>query len=438
MVAERDHFPRYHIGESILPSSLPILELLGARQKIEERAFQVKRGVYFQWGPDEWSVYFNELGDDTAYAWQVVRSEFDEVLLRHAAELGADVCEGVTVRDLTFTGDRPVTATWARSGAAAETGTIDFDYLIDASGRGGVLANRYLKSRRFNELFRNVAIWRYWTKAGDLPGRAGGFDGGVLRAGRVVLGHPAARRHAERGAGHRTGRVQRAAPGPRQPSGGLRRGHRAVSRGAAGTRRRRRQSRKSGSSRTIRIPPTGSPALAISWPETPPASSTRCCRPECTWPPSAGWSLRRASAVSCAVNCPRPRRSTSTSGPTAARTSGWSCSSPPSTKPTVAGITTSTMRSGCRRERSRTCGCTNPSSASWPVSRTWTRPRTRPTTWPFPSCIGDLEPGESPFRPRPELSREPTSPHTAIGGLYIRTAPELGLARASDPVSVDA
>lgn len=176
-MAERDHFPRYHIGESILPSSLPILELLGARQKIEDHRFQVKRGVFFQWGPDEWSVRFNELGDDTAYAWQVVRSEFDEILLSHAAGLGADVNQGLMVRELEFEDGRPVSATWVRSRGARQSGTIRFDYLIDASGRGGVMASRYLKSRRFNEMFRNIAAWRYWAGAASLPGGPEGSTG---------------------------------------------------------------------------------------------------------------------------------------------------------------------------------------------------------------------------------------------------------------------
>ncbi|HVB43865.1 MAG TPA: NAD(P)/FAD-dependent oxidoreductase [Streptosporangiaceae bacterium] len=172
-VVERERFPRYHIGESILPSSMPILGLLGAREKIERHGFQVKRGVLFQWGPEEWSLSFNELGDETPYAWQVVRSEFDEILLGHAAELGAEVCQGTTVRDLEFADGRPVAATWVDSKHPGRTGRIGFDYLIDASGRAGVLANRYLCNRRFNDLFRNVAAWRYWSGAQEVAGPEG-------------------------------------------------------------------------------------------------------------------------------------------------------------------------------------------------------------------------------------------------------------------------
>lgn len=167
-VVERDQFPRYHIGESILPSSLGILNLLGAREKIEKHGFQIKRGVIFQWGPDEWSLVFNELGDDTAYAWQVVRSEFDQILLDHATQLGAHVHQGRAVRSLDFADGRPTAATWVDTAHPGRSGRIRFDYLIDASGRSGVLANRYLKNRRFNDQFKNIAAWQYWSGAHPL------------------------------------------------------------------------------------------------------------------------------------------------------------------------------------------------------------------------------------------------------------------------------
>ncbi|PKV93967.1 flavin-dependent dehydrogenase [Amycolatopsis echigonensis] len=176
-VVEREHFPRYHIGESILPSCIPILTLLGAREKIEKHGFQVKRGVYFRWGPDEWEMTFNELGDDTPYAWQVVRSEFDRILLDHAAELGAAVHQGVTVREIEFDGVRPVAATWVNTKDASEKGRIAFDYVVDCSGRGGVFATRYLKNRRHHEMFRNVGVWQYWKGAKTLPGGPEGSTG---------------------------------------------------------------------------------------------------------------------------------------------------------------------------------------------------------------------------------------------------------------------
>ncbi|MCW2881637.1 MAG: putative tryptophan halogenase [Sphaerisporangium sp.] len=165
---ERDRFPRYHIGESILPSCRPIFEMLGVWEKVQAHGFQPKGGAFFQWGPEEWEVRFSNLGDDTPNAWQVVRSEFDQILLDHARELGVEVFEGVSVRDVEFDGDRAVAARWYETKDGDRGGRIAFDYVIDASGRSGVLATRHLKNRRFHDVFRNVAAWSYWKNAKPL------------------------------------------------------------------------------------------------------------------------------------------------------------------------------------------------------------------------------------------------------------------------------
>src|SRR6266571_2918943 len=116
VLLEKEEFPRYHIGESILPSCRPIFELLGVWDKVLAHGFQPKGGAYFFWGPDEWEVLFRELGDTTPNAWQVVRSEFDQILLDHARSLGVRVVEGATVRELEFTDGRPVAARWSPTG----------------------------------------------------------------------------------------------------------------------------------------------------------------------------------------------------------------------------------------------------------------------------------------------------------------------------------
>lgn len=157
---ERERFPRYHIGESILPAIAPILDLLGAREKIAAHGFQPKGGTYFFWGPEEWDIRFSELDDGTTNAWQVKRDEFDQLLLDHSRTLGVDVHEGVAVRQVEFDGDRPVAARWENTDGSAE-GRIAFDYVIDASGRGGVLS-RHFGLRRFHDVFKNIAAWSYW------------------------------------------------------------------------------------------------------------------------------------------------------------------------------------------------------------------------------------------------------------------------------------
>ncbi|MEC3979031.1 NAD(P)/FAD-dependent oxidoreductase [Amycolatopsis sp. H20-H5] len=161
-------FPRYHIGESILPSVLPVLDLLGVREKIDNYGFVRKNGAYFEWGPENWDLNFNHLTGAGGYSYQVVRSEFDRILLDNAAELGVDVRQSVKVTDIAFDQGRPVSASWVRTADRAVTGEISFDFLIDASGRGGVMATKYLKNRRYQEAFRNIAVWSYWRGVAPL------------------------------------------------------------------------------------------------------------------------------------------------------------------------------------------------------------------------------------------------------------------------------
>src|SRR5215469_4040895 len=166
VLMERDVFPRYHIGESLLPSCLEVLDLIGAREKIEAYGFQRKGGGYFSWGKDSWVLDFAALRHP--YSFQVVRSEFDHLMLEHAKSQGVAVFEGTEIRSLSFDGDRPRSATWAQVVGGNDTGEISFDYLIDASGRAGVIAMHYLKNRHYHNAFQNVAMWGYWTGAGRM------------------------------------------------------------------------------------------------------------------------------------------------------------------------------------------------------------------------------------------------------------------------------
>ncbi len=165
-LVERDVFPRYHIGESLLPSCLEVLDMTGAREKIEAYGFQRKGGGYFSWGTDSWVLDFAPLR--YPYSFQVVRSEFDQLMLEHAKSQGVKVFEGTEIRSLSFDGDRPRSATWSQVVGGSDTGEISFDYLVDASGRAGVIAMHYLKNRRYHNAFQNVAIWGYWTGTGRM------------------------------------------------------------------------------------------------------------------------------------------------------------------------------------------------------------------------------------------------------------------------------
>ncbi|GGV66503.1 FAD-binding protein [Streptomyces longisporoflavus] len=181
IVLERERFPRYHIGESLLPSLLPVLDVLGAREVIERQGFVRKSGAFYGWGGQEWSLGFDEPGRPAAYSFQVIRSEFDQLLLDHARRQGADVREEARTGRVTFADaskgsgtSRAVEASWTQNGT---THTIGFDHMVDASGRAGLLAARQLRTRRVHDVFRNVALWGYWRGAAPLADAPSGAIG---------------------------------------------------------------------------------------------------------------------------------------------------------------------------------------------------------------------------------------------------------------------
>lgn len=161
---ERDTFPRYHIGESLLASVLPILHLSGAYDKVAAHGFQVKRGAYFQWQNDDWLLNWADLADAEGWSWQVDRAPFDELLLRNASDQGVEVFERATANQVVFdAAQRPSAVQWT-SADDNEPHTTTCDFLVDASGRAGVLA-KHFGMRRAHQGFRNIAIWSYWRGA---------------------------------------------------------------------------------------------------------------------------------------------------------------------------------------------------------------------------------------------------------------------------------
>lgn len=171
-VLERDVFPRYHIGESLLASLMPMLDAIGAGEKIKQHGFVEKPGGYFNWGNEKWSFRFDEIEGAPKHSYQVTRSEFDKLLLDHAEEHGADIHQNVKVTGIEFENGRAVGANYLDRRSETR-GSIRFKYLVDCSGRSGIIANDYKKDRQFHNVFKNVAIWSYWTGTNlnydDLP-----------------------------------------------------------------------------------------------------------------------------------------------------------------------------------------------------------------------------------------------------------------------------
>jgi flavin-dependent dehydrogenase len=165
---EREGFPRFRVGESLMPAVMYLLDQLGARQAIETRGFQVKYGAMFLdvEGSAQQTFYFLPGQPWPNYSFQVPRAEFDTVLLDHARAQGATVFQPASVQAADFDADG-VTVTATRAGAPL---TVRARMLVDASGRSGFLASRLGRRERIPNLGK-VALFAHFQGADRLSGK---------------------------------------------------------------------------------------------------------------------------------------------------------------------------------------------------------------------------------------------------------------------------
>ncbi|MYD54870.1 MAG: tryptophan 7-halogenase [Chloroflexi bacterium] len=165
---ERDIFPREHVGESLLPASIPILENLGVIEEIEAAGFTPKYGATMVWGkdPEPWSWHFAETNASYPHAYQVWRPTFDQMLLNNAERHGVDVRQGWRVVEAAVEAAEPPTLKVESNDGATEV--VEADWIVDASGQNGFLATR-LDLRVNDEFFRNLAVYSYFRGADRLP-----------------------------------------------------------------------------------------------------------------------------------------------------------------------------------------------------------------------------------------------------------------------------
>lgn len=174
---EKEHHPRFHIGESLLPANLPLFERLGVAAEIRAIGMQ-KWGAEFvaPWlGRGETFEFKDSWSGDPPYAYQVRRSEFDEILFRRAGRVGAQLFEGCRVREVAFTsGAHPARITAVREGGRVEQ--LDARFVIDASGRDTFLAGR-LGAKRRNPRHASAAMYGHFHGAQRYEGaRAGNIS----------------------------------------------------------------------------------------------------------------------------------------------------------------------------------------------------------------------------------------------------------------------
>ncbi|MFN9272761.1 MAG: NAD(P)/FAD-dependent oxidoreductase [Planctomycetia bacterium] len=168
---ERERFPRFHVGESLIPETFWVLERLGMLDRMRGSRFVEKHSVQFvsEKGLLSEPFYFHDhKPQESSRTWQVVRSEFDEMMLRNATEQGVDVHEGVRVLDVLFEGDR---AKGVRvQDERGDVREVMADVVVDASGQGSMIMSR-LGLRDWDPVLKKAAIWSYWKDAERGTGR---------------------------------------------------------------------------------------------------------------------------------------------------------------------------------------------------------------------------------------------------------------------------
>ena len=175
IVLEREKFPRFHIGESLLPFSTQAFDRLGVREKLD-RTFLPKFGgeIVAACGTKGVKFYFKDgfrARRDRAY--QVTRSEFDKLLLEHSRDNGAEVREETEVKKIAFEEDRIKIDIETSDGARS---IIESRYLLDCSGRQTTLGNFFKLKKSYDHL-QKFSVFAHYENVD----RAEGIDGTLIR-----------------------------------------------------------------------------------------------------------------------------------------------------------------------------------------------------------------------------------------------------------------
>lgn len=162
---ERAHFPRFHIGESLIPQTYHVLKRLNMLPKMRASHFVKKYSVQFvnDRGKLSEPFYFQQhRPHESSQTWQVRREEFDQMLLTNAAEHGVEVIQGTRVIEVLFDGQQAVGVR-----IQPETGperTVNCKVVVDATGQSSLLLDR-LNLREWDPVLQKAALWTYWKGA---------------------------------------------------------------------------------------------------------------------------------------------------------------------------------------------------------------------------------------------------------------------------------
>lgn len=170
LVVDRERFPRYHIGESLIPAFMRPMDELGITQRMDDRGFEQKYGGTLVWGNQQvpWNFAFIK-GGPYKYAFHTRRADLDAMILDRARELGAYVLEETTVKDTIEDENGRVTGIRYAVRGLDTVWEARANLVIDASGQARVIS-RKLSDITWHEELRNVAVWTYYDNCDRLPG----------------------------------------------------------------------------------------------------------------------------------------------------------------------------------------------------------------------------------------------------------------------------
>ena len=179
LIVEKERFPRFHIGESLMPVANAVLRETGAWEKVVRAGFVRKHGAEFHVGNrsvlPRHVEFANGLVPGLDFTYQVERADFDQILLDHAAEAGCEVRQETradAVRALA--GDLGYEVTLQATGEATEARAPTAKFLVDASGRDALFDKPIKKAPANPDLAKRVAIYAHFTGVDRPAGKAAG------------------------------------------------------------------------------------------------------------------------------------------------------------------------------------------------------------------------------------------------------------------------
>lgn len=161
LLLEKAKFPRFHIGESMVPYQTKLLEAMGVLEKVKADQFVKKCGVEFlteQTNNLRRYDFGNMAPGQLPFAYHFHRARFDKLLLEHAQDTGAQVLQEAEVKKLIFDGERLAGVEYEYQGQRHEAKA---SYVVDASGRAGLIA-KHFHLRKMNDKLRNVAVFHHY------------------------------------------------------------------------------------------------------------------------------------------------------------------------------------------------------------------------------------------------------------------------------------